>query len=166
MYRAITTCLALPVFLICTAASAETISGALQNFGFAGIWSMDCSRDLRTQAGYRTTYSMPAAGPVTFTTIFRQPDGRTILMKSEVEAVESLSERKIQLTAKFTDIRLDNQSVPLRGIYAATLLITQEKVGSKIRLIDSRSVDGRNIYAQDGRFSNGTETPFLERCFE
>lgn len=111
MYRAITTCLALPVFLICTAASAETISGALQNFGLAGIWSMDCSRDLRTQAGYRTTYSMPAAGPVTFTTIFRQPDGRTILMKSD-------------------------------------------------------SVDGRNIYAQDGRFSNGTETPFLERCFE
>lgn len=166
MYQAITTSVVLAVCLTCTAASAETIPRALQDFGLVGTWAIDCSKDPHTQAGYRTIFAAPAVGPVTNTSMIRQANGRTIFMRSEIEAAVRLPERKIQLTTKFIDLKVDNEDVPRLGIYASRLLVTHEKSGSKIHLIDSRSSDGQYVNAQDGRFSDGTATPPLERCVD
>jgi hypothetical protein len=156
----------LSLCLIGTSASAETTREALNNFGLVGTWSTDCSKDVEKQVGFRGTYTAPMFGPAVLVSMTRQADNRTIFLKKEVERAVRITDEKIQVTLKPLETKINGaDALHTEEILSTTFVFTFQKVGSKIRTIDSRSPDGKYISVEGGRFSNnGNMTPFLERC--
>ncbi|MGJ5050344.1 hypothetical protein ACQR09_25040 [Bradyrhizobium oligotrophicum] len=154
--------LALP----CSPASASSRS-VMNDFGLAGTWSLDCSKDAEKQSGgYRMTVNAPIFGTATSYSVMRLQDGKLLITKNEIEGALRLTESKIQLTINPIERSIGGQLQPREGVFSSKLLVTYEKVGQKIHVFDAHSPDGKYVTAEDGHFANGVASPMLERCFD
>ncbi|MBR0778670.1 hypothetical protein JQ625_27900 [Bradyrhizobium diazoefficiens] len=150
--------------LMCTPASADTIRGALNDFGLIGSWSPDCGKDVEKEAASRFIYAVPLVDAATLTAKNRFANNRTTFSKFEIESATRLTDQKIRLAINPVEVKVDSVDKPREGIFGSRFIVTLEKVGSKIRTIEYRSPDGEFVTVEDGQFKNGTSTPLLEKC--
>jgi|tagenome__1003787_1003787.scaffolds.fasta_scaffold20140427_1 hypothetical protein len=159
-------CLLLIVLSVgCTPAAAETAKEALKNFGLVGTWSTDCGRDKDKGGYYRLFVAAPMFGAIEYQSIFRRNDGKTVKLVFDVESAVRITNDKIQITHKLREPKIDDEVGPLEGPASQKRRLTIEKLGTKIRPLDNRSLESDDVTIEDGRFKKtGAETVYQERC--
>lgn len=148
------------------ASRAESTREALAQFGLIGTWSTDCAKDLDVDGGYRATYSAPFAGPAMLHSVTKTPLGSTLTIEAKIESAVRATETKIKMVELPLYIRATRESQPVeaRADYRV-LSVVIERIGPEIRTIDTRTIDGAVVNAENGIIKlNGLPNPLLEKC--
>ncbi len=147
-------------------AGAESTSQALEKFGFTGIWSYDCAKDIEDpctdvkdlyagRCGMRIKINIPVLGNVT-TELSRSTfkGGEPNRSTTEIVSAERLTESKLRLAT----IAQEDKQQPPRKLPAWARLpgevweIVIEKYGNgNVRVISSKRKDGKKLGARDGK---------------
>lgn len=144
---------------------AESTTDVLEAFGLPGTWSADCSKDLKTEFGYRIYVMAPPLGPATIKAIDRSQAG-TMTVFLNVQSAVRVSEDRIELIVVRDHMEAsDPKLVPVGSVDKTPVQNLFEKIGGKLRLIDSETTDGKIVFYQNGRnVGTADATPLLERC--
>jgi cytochrome c len=147
-----------------TAASEQTAE-VLRAFDLIGTWSTDCRKDVSRDYGSRVTYAVPPVGRPTITTVTHTGLG-TWTHRDEILSAERVAENKIKLFIEVGSLnRLDNDDQPTATAAGKTEWIALgERTGSKMRLLDYRTSDGKVVAAKDGLKQDGLPTEPAEKC--
>ena len=163
------------IFVILTVSSvpafAESASDAMRDFGLIGTWSPDCAVD---PAGpvpvLRVTYSILSGLPA-FSN-FTKAGKVSAASEGEIRSAVRVTEDKLRITTVITKTTLTDNTVKM-VVDAPIIDSVFVKMGSKIELLDRRSVDGKVLLVQNGelivRSKDGVETGRikqlpLEKC--
>jgi len=139
----------LAVTLASLPAVAQTASEAVRAFGLVGTWSPECGGE------YRTVYAAPAGAAPSVRLIM---DGREIA-SSEIRETERLGETRLKWNSVIKSWSLPDRPhenwMPEPGEIWETVI---EKLGDKIRPIESRRQDGEKIQVKGGFIFDGAST--------
>lgn len=145
--------------------SAESAKDALEVFGLVGTWSADCSKDLTKEAGSRKIYDVPAVGAPGFSEIIRLNTGVTSKFKGEIQEATRITEDKIRLIYKGSEITFSNGAKPGASEFDPVQTIL-EKVGQKVRVLDWRHADGSQTLIENGMISAKYPVLLIEKCLD
>ena len=150
-----------------SAAEAPTPSHAIEAFGLAGVWSPDCAGPIRV------IYATEPSGVATVRVMSKQ----TEIAASEIQQIVHLDAAQIRWISIMRQWSLPDQPhrpwMPEAGEIWETVI---EKLGSKIRPLQSIRRDGQKILVKDGFIYDSDEsmtggwrntqkaTISLERC--
>ena len=184
------------VTLWCSIAHAESTAEAMKEFGLLGTWSVDCAKDVKQACDpkdeciNRKTYTAPWFGiPMLEVTASTFKSGVTQEAKMVIKSATRITNDKIKVTIVISGqpdymeiyrahetMRTVAQWYPLNGQTWSSVI---QKVGEKIRTIDSRREDGKAFQIKDGLgyrhasstensqtewISTGKSAPFFEKC--
>lgn len=173
MYKLLVLLLAL---LFITSAANAGSGDAMKSFGLVGQWSTDCLLDPQ-KGGTRTTFNIPLLGSprITLISSFKR-DGLWIVRNVKEDIIEAVTitddKIKITHTVNYSDSSA-RSAPPIKFDDRWTVYL---KVGNKIRVAASQSVDGKKIFVSDGHIytvrppdlehmvDSGVESPILEKC--
>jgi hypothetical protein len=148
-------------------AAAESTGDAMSAFGLIGTWSADCAKGPLSGV-VRLTYSLPLIGSPKIIATVGFPAVGVTTSEFEIRSAVRVTEEKI----KYTSVRVSSSN-------ANTKLTTEiddrpretvlMKNGGKIRVSDSRTADGSEIFVQDGLWKEQVQgrapaTSLLEKC--
>ena len=149
--------------LASSASWPESVGDVIREFGLTGTWSLDCSKDIKTELAGRTVYETTSLGGASQTNTTRFQNGMTFTVRSEIpEAIKIPSDKiKLQLKpveGKYSDGRTVQEPMPLR------ILILQKLTPDKTVVIQNKAADGSSVFVDDGKLKDGTPMLPFERC--
>jgi|SRR6185437_8908498 hypothetical protein len=140
---------------------ADTRS-ALDKIGINGTFSEDCSRGLNPPDPGWTTWSLPANGDITLTSV--RPSYSVI---SIVEDAQLLTATKIMVRYRITAIDLKVPGTRLAAKVGDEYETVFARVGGRFQVSDSR-LNGGSPFIENGLFREGPDagrpTPLADRC--
>ena len=142
-------CLAANLATAENASEAATPSQVIEAFGLVGTWSPDCAGPIRV------IYATQPGGAATASVVIRQ----TEIAASEIREIVELGPARIKWTSIMKAWSLPDQPhqswMPEPGEIWETVI---EKLGPKIRPIQSIRQDGRKILVKDGFIYDANES--------
>lgn len=147
--RALAMAAALTAAVGATPASADTAANALSAFGILGTWSPDCAGPIRV------TYAAPAGAPATSAAVIDGKEQAVAEIHDPVR-IDAVRIRWTSVYRKYSPLDVAKQPwMPQPGEAWETVL---EKLGDKIRSMQSQRADGGKVLVRDGFYYTADDT--------
>jgi hypothetical protein len=142
---------------------AESALEAIKKFGLAGVWSVDCSRDIQKDPGTWTIVDIPTVGAPKLTVVVRTPTGLVMHHEGEVIQAAGDGESRLKYTWRPTNVSYSDGR-PLASFDSKIALGTFERIGSQLRILDNRTLDGLDVFVENGRGRGGGVIQPFQKC--
>jgi hypothetical protein len=148
---------ALIAMLMSSAAHAGASDKVMEDFGLIGTWSPDCSReitekcDLERGCPYRITFATHMLSAPSRSVQMGSING-VVTRTGPIDTAVRLSDDKLKLTyiVPGSPPKPGERVAKWAPLPSDDWMVVFVKAGSKIRLVESRSIDGRKLALRDG----------------